>query len=537
MGRFRRGPSNRARARAYPARFARRPLSPRRAFPPRSAPSFLPRAADTIPPMRSLSSMVPSLSLLLVGASLAACGGGSTGGGSKAGLILGRSLFDADSNPQPSAMLLARPGAPGEPWTIETVMEPAQKISPQLGVAPDGSRVLRDVGGDGAVYKLAHADNGWTKGPVDVDPDEVVWDERDGQPSTKDYELGGGNVFHKAMWFEPAFGEPGILTISANAAFLKIWRDEGGTWTPEVLWTQTVGEKEHRFRDVEAGDVDGDGQDELVIVTHDDGKVFVLEQTAEGMQAQEVTYTENRIDGRIFVHEVEVGQFDDDPALEFCTTPSEPNKFDGEPQRGQVDLWDYDGSGGYTRRVVLDSVKTHAKEILATDLDGDGRDELYVAVEGEALGDGGGGGKGNVTRFLIDGDSIGEGEVIHELPGPMCRFLNAGDTDGDGKREIIASTRENGIRSIYLDGGTWKSRPVAPSFTSGGFEHATVVFDWDGDGIDEVFAASDPPSHARRLYRFSWLPEKGRYSNEELFKWPNSENYMTWMLQPLPAGH
>lgn len=487
--------------------------------------------------MRSLCSLVPTLSLLLVGASLSACSGGG-GGDSKAGLILGRSLFDENSNPQPSAMLLARPGAPGEPWTIETIMEPAQKISPQLGTAPDGSRVLRDSEGASEVYKLAQSESGWTKGALDLDPSQVAWDQRsDGSPVTKDYEMGGGNVFHKAMWFEPAFGEPGILTISANAAYLKIWRNGGGNWTPEVLWTQTVGEKEHRFRDVEAGDVDGDGQDELVIVTHDDGKVFVLEQTPEGMQAQEVTYTENRIDGRIFVHEVEVGQFDDDPALEFCTTPSEPNKFDGEAQRGQVDLWDFDGEGGYTRRVVLDSTKTHAKEILATDLDGDGRDELYVAVEGEGLGNSGGGGKGNVTRFLIDGANISAAEVIHELPGPMCRFLNAGDTDGDGVQEIIASTRENGIRSIYLDGDTWKSRPVAPSFTSGGFEHATVVFDWDGDGIDEVFAASDPPSHARRLYRFYWLPEKNRYTNEELYKWPNSESYMTWMVQPLPGGN
>lgn len=491
--------------------------------------------------MRFTRSSSLTLSLLITGSTmaLAACGGG--GSNQNAGLILGRSLFDENGQPQPAAMLLARPTVPGEAWEVETIMEPAMAIKPQLGVAPDGSRVLRDIDGDGSVYTLEDSPTGWRKQTLEIDAGAVIWDTRenkdgDEDPETKEYQLGGGNVFHKAVWFEPAFGEPGILTISANAAFLKIWRNDGGDWTPEVLWTQTVGAKEHRFRDVEFGDIDGDGQEELVIVTHDEGRLYVLEQTESGMVPTELTYTENRIDGRIFVHEVEMGQFDSDPELEFCTTPSEPNAFDGGEQRGQVDLWDFDGTGSFTRRVVLDSLKTHAKEILATDLDGDGRDELYVAVEGEGLGDGGEGGKGNVTRFRIDGDTIGEGEVIKELPGPMCRFLNAGDTDGDGINEIIASTRSNGIRSIYQDGDAWKSRTVAAGFVTGGFEHATVVFDWDGDGIDEVFAASDPPTNSRRLYRFFWNAEKGRYQNEELFKWDRSANYMTWILQPLPAG-
>ena len=42
-------------------------------------------------------------------------------------------------------------------------------------------------------------------------------------------------------------------------------KPEGYATAPSAI----VGGKEQRFRDVEIGDVDGDGQDELVVVTHD----------------------------------------------------------------------------------------------------------------------------------------------------------------------------------------------------------------------------------------------------------------------------
>ena len=40
---------------------------------------------------------------------------------------------------------------------------------------------------------------------------------------------------------------------------------------------------------------------------------------------------------------------------------------------------------GEGRFVVADLGLRHAKEILVDDVDGDGRDELYVAVEGEVV--------------------------------------------------------------------------------------------------------------------------------------------------------
>ena len=86
------------------------------------------------------------------------------------------------------------------------------------------------------------------------------------------------------------------------------------------------------------------------------------------------------------MHEIEVGDLDNDGTLEVYATPSEPNRLDGTPQSGQVVR--YVPAKGKGRVVVADLGDRHAKEILVTDIDGDGTDELYVSVEGEIEGKG-----------------------------------------------------------------------------------------------------------------------------------------------------
>ena len=64
--------------------------------------------------------------------------------------------------------------------------------------------------------------------------------------------------------------------------------------------------------------------------------------------------------------------------------PSLPNRLDGTPQPGEVVR--YTPALDEGRTVVADLGDRHAKEILVDDVDGDGRDELYVAVEAVAGG-------------------------------------------------------------------------------------------------------------------------------------------------------
>ncbi len=449
----------------------------------------------------------------------------------RGGLIVARSVFK--NGPSPATMLILRPGKDG--WSREEVSVPPGRVELQPGIGTDGKSYVRKVGDDGTPASgpltFAFSKPNWTTVEVPgVSEKDITWSEVNGKPEEKVFELAGGNVFHKCMWFKPAFGEPGILTISANMPYLQIWREAGGPGTgfkAETLWTAAVGQREHRFRDVEAGDVDGDGQEELVIVTHDVGAVYVLKQTPEGMKPLEI----HREAQQTFTHEVEIGDVDGDHKLEFFTTPSEPNRLNGTPQGGGIDMYRWDPSTKtYARSVMVHFPDRHAKEILATDLDGDGRAELYASVEAEGVSD-------PSTQLVIRGWAWKDGAMkeIGDIPlpgGEMCRFLNSGDTDGDGVREIIASTRKGGIFVLQKKNGNWDVADIVPGNMSGGFEHATVVFDWDGDGRDDIFVGSDVQKKLRRY----WI-HKGQtvYQSEDIVDFQD-EKYFIWNIMPLPAG-
>lgn len=450
-------------------------------------------------------------------------GGGKPTDSGLPGLILAKSVFDGGTTP--SSMVMLRPSdAEASSWTEEVVTAPAATVKYGLGELADGTVVVCELDDAGEPAGDAmHFDpqaEGWGLKPAEG---EVTWSRNaEGKLNTKTYELKGGNVFHKAMWWDPVYGEPGILTISANMPFMQIWRRDGGKWEAEMLWSQVVGGREQRFRDVEVGDVDGDGQDELVVVTHDYGAAFVVEQTEEGLVPTEI----HRWDERIFAHEVEIGDADGDGKPEFFTTPSEPNRLDGHEQAGWIDMWRH-VDGEYVRTNVDELTDRHAKEVMAADYDGDGKVELYAALEAEGTED-----KVNaVRRYVWNGETMVEDATI-EIDGKMCRFLVMCDTTGDGVNEIIAATRAAGIWRLQMEDGEWKTQKIVFSYMSGGFEHATYAFDWDGDGKDELFVASDKQ---KKMNMFRHNSETDRYKPTGIAAWKDSE-YFVWNIMPLPAG-
>ena len=197
------------------------------------------------------------------------------------------------------------------------------------------------------------------------------------------------NVFHKAMPYTPPGQAPGILTIGANGAHVKLWRRGESGWTAQSLWSEEFGGRHNRMRDAEIGDLNGDQLPDIAVVTHDQGIVAVLVAKADGsFEVQRLDRRENT-----FVHEVELGDLNGDGTPELYTTPSEPNSLEGGEQHGEVIR--YLAGQPDSRTVVADLGDRHAKEILVADVDGDGTDELYVVVE--ALTDTGNPMTGSVT--------------------------------------------------------------------------------------------------------------------------------------------
>lgn len=324
------------------------------------------------------------------------------------------------------------------------------------------------------------------------------------------------NVFHKAMVYQPLTGEPGILTAGGTKAMVKLWTPDGASTT---LWEKDFGGRFSRMRDLEVADINGDGFSDIAVATHDQGVVAVL----WGDGAGGFTVEELDADPNTFVHEVEVGDLDGNGVLEVYATPSLPNKLDGTPQPGFVTR--YIPGSDEPRAVVADLGDRHAKEILVDDVDGDGTDELYVSVEAVA------GGRVEILRFDAGTDPAA-GMLITSLDDNLTRFLTAGDIDGDGIEELVAAANKSGL--WLLRPGTdpraeWSIESIDRN--SGGFEHASILTDLDGDGVDELYVANDDEGEINRYIWVNGVPQR-----ELLYTHPEGLSGFTWNIMPAPTA-
>lgn len=348
------------------------------------------------------------------------------------------------------------------------------------------------VPGNARLVLVRKADDGWREVCLE-DPDS--------------------NVFHKSMLFDLDGESPGILTISGTAAALKVWRWTHSEWETQTLWQPRFGGKWDRLRDVEIGDVTGDGEPEIVLATHDQGVVAVLSRNAS-------TWTPRELDRapRTFVHEIEIGDIDGDGRNEFFATPSQPNAATLVSQPGRIVMYRWNGTD-FDRTLVDAPEGTHAKEILAVNLDPTGPATLLAAIEARTER------RGaalatlqpvQIKAYRFHGKQVSS-QVIATLNDQQCRYLVPGDVDGDGRVEIVAAGMTSGLWLLkrHTD-GTWQKSLIDAH--SSGIEHATLVADLEGTGRYDIFVASDA-QHELRCYRWN----KDRFVKTVITPLPDNE--------------
>ena len=292
---------------------------------------------------------------------------------------------------------------------------------------------------------------------------------------------------------------------------MKLWGADGNL---DTLWDVDFGGRFSRMRDAEIGDIYGDGSQAIAVATHDQGVVAVLRPDgAGGFSIEELDRTPDTV-----VHEIELGDLNGDGIVEIYATPTAPNKVDGTAQPGKVAR--YVPASGEGRADVVDLGDRHAKEILVDDVDGDGRDELYVSVEAIS------GGKVEIRRYDQDTDPTAA-NIVAMLDDKLCRFLTVGDVDGDGDKEMVAATHKAGLWLLRPGEGMWEKDLIASD--SSGFEHASILLDLDEDGRDELYVASDDQAELRRYV----LSDAG-WQRETLWTFEDDLGRFTWNIMPVP---
>ena len=98
------------------------------------------------------------------------------------------------------------------------------------------------------------------------------------------------NVFHKAMAYGMPNGQMGLLTGGGERALLKLWTKVDGQYQAQALWEKDFGGKFSRMRDLEVGDIDGNGTNVIAVATHDQGVVAVVRPKGEGYEVQELDF-------------------------------------------------------------------------------------------------------------------------------------------------------------------------------------------------------------------------------------------------------
>jgi hypothetical protein len=298
----------------------------------------------------------------------------------------------------------------------------------------------------------------------------------------------------------------------------------GGRSSGGLVWYQNPHWKKHvisseggHSTDAEVGDVDRDGDNDLVSLT-----------TSELRWYENPGWRVHRIDARV-LHDIEIADFDGDGDLDVVGRDQAEFGHRGDTlhfyRQNSPDSWshravqvpngeglcvaDIDGDGDqdvvfegiwlentgdvlagpWTKHVYTKSW-TYRNAFVATgDLNGDGRLDIVLAPSELA------GGTYRISWFEAPAKATGQEWTEHVVDDPVetvHHFVGVADMDLDGDRDIVAAEMLQGKDpdevKIYVNcggGRSWVKQVIA---TTG--SHSMRIADLDGDGDSDLYGAN-----------------------------------------------
>ncbi|MBC8375515.1 MAG: T9SS type A sorting domain-containing protein [FCB group bacterium] len=308
-----------------------------------------------------------------------------------------------------------------------------------------------------------------------------------------------------------------IMAANRRAPLLQVYEHDGWNTVPMVSMYSVVADTlDHpgfQTRGMTAGsDLDNDGFQEIIITDYQVHGIHVYEATSDNTLEWVATMADDSTSYWATPRHVITGDLDNNGRGEIIYMGM---RALGEAYNG-INVWEWDGVDGsdtYTRYVVpilVDGVEVdryYGDRTLNTgDVDGDGANELLVAVNGSdnssdvfVIGSIQGTFSGGFFDLVVEYSNVRT--VTGDFNGSPWGQPNIGDLDGDGDLEALFVAWDHATLLVVetTAANTYELQSVTQldsALTDKAIYGTTFVTDIDNDGADEFYCG---------LYSAGWV--------------------------------
>ncbi len=265
-------------------------------------------------------------------------------------------------------------------------------------------------------------------------------------------------------------GDLDVLLSSYPNQDLLLYENDGSMNFTKHVVDNDVHPPATQSQGVAAGDLDGDGDYDLVATTIGGGSIYWYEQQYPNW----ITHT--IMTGQGDSYDVEVADFDGDGDLDIVQTA-----------QNRVYLFENDGAGNFTAH-ILDNTTNYAFNLTVGDFDGDGDQDVALTDEDA----------GSVILYRNDGGlSFSRIVIDNSLNTP--RGIEKGDLEPDGDLDLIVADKFGQKVYIYINNGSMSFTKVAPPIPSRHY-FGVGIGDLDSDASPDILVRAGLPTLAEGLW-------------------------------------
>lgn len=283
-----------------------------------------------------------------------------------------------------------------------------------------------------------------------------------------------------------------VLVVGCPDSRLYLFEKADGAWRRRLLAERLARRTPGMGLAVRVVDLDRDGRNEVVVGTGQEAAepAFLYVFQTDGTRITREITARAFLDGSAFTHNLAFHDLDGDGLLEIVTAycgSGEVTRFDVRP-----------GLAGIDRRKIY-HLSGSGEDCCLSDVDNDGTVELILCNSYREDQ-----GRVEILEFRPDGELVIPPRVtIDGFDGQKCFdcAVEVGDLDGDGRRELIVGwNRKQGIAKgtvlgyrVEPEGGArrlWTFALEDDRLDLGYFEKMMCIADADNDGRNELVVST-----------------------------------------------